>query len=173
MVAVDASSILIRLAHDDDGGANAAYARSDAAALPFTAESFDLVVFYNSLMDFDDMEGSLREAARVLRPKGKLCACVTHPLADAGRFESSEANATFMIEGAYLGPRRWVDIAAERDGLSMNFAGWAYPLEGYFSALEQAGLAVEAVREPSGGKTPDDKRWHRIPLFLMWRAVKA
>ena len=30
----------------------------------------------------------------------------------------------------------------------MQFAGWAYPLEGYFRALEDAGFAIEALREP-------------------------
>jgi len=50
-----------------------------------------------------------------------------------------------------------------------GLAGWAYPLEGYFGALEEAGFAVEALRVPSG----TEDRWRRIPLFLMWRAVKT
>jgi hypothetical protein len=62
-----------------------------------------------------------------------------------------------------------VQLPIERDGLRMEFAGWAYPLEDYFRALEEAGFAVEAVREPAAG----DARWHRVPLFLMWRAVKT
>lgn len=55
--AVDTSPTLIRLAHDAD--ASVAYVRCDAAALPFQDESFDLAVFYNSLMDFDDMDTSV------------------------------------------------------------------------------------------------------------------
>src|SRR5712691_2143727 len=154
------------------GDEQSSYIRADAAALPFADESFDLVVFYNTLMDIDEMELSVLEAARVLRHGGALCACVTHPLADAGRYESADSDARFIIEGTYLGERRWLAIETERDGSRMNFAGWAYPLEGYFGALERAGFVIQAVREPSSNGASDDKRWRRIPLFLMWRAVK-
>ena len=169
VTAVDATAALLKLAHDADE--NSAYLRCDAAALPFADKSFDLAVFYNSLMDVDDMEGAVREGARVLAPGGRMSACVTHPIPDAGHFESDATDAPFVISGTYLGPRRWVDIAAERDGLEMVFAGWAYTFEGYFRVLEEAGFAIEAVREPQvEGR---DARWRRIPLFLMWRAVKT
>src|SRR5438445_11435192 len=88
VIGVDASASLVRVADDADAGS--LYLRADAAALPLVDECFDLVVAYNSLMDVDDMDGSVREVARVLQPGGSLCACVTHPLADAGRFESRE-----------------------------------------------------------------------------------
>jgi len=162
VVAVDATHDLLTLAREADP--ESLYMRCDAAALPFADESFDLVVFYNSLMDVDDMETSVREAARVLKRRGRICACVTHPLADAGEFDSEER---FLIPGNYLGLRRWLELPVARDGLTMNFSGWAYPLETYFKALESAGFAVEALREPAG-----ERRWSRIPLFLMWRAVK-
>ena len=59
----------------------------------------------------------------------------------------------------------------------MHFKGWAYPLESYFRAMEDAGLAVEALREPADddpgpSMEPGGSRWRRIPVFLMWRAVK-
>jgi SAM-dependent methyltransferase len=168
VIACDSTLELVKLATDADKTSR--YLRCDAAALPFRDESFDLVIFYNSLMDIDDMESSVREAARVLVRGGKMCACVTHPIPDSGKFESDEDDARFVIKGTYLGERRWIEIIPmERDGLSMEFAGWAYPLEGYFRALEAAGFAIEALREPS---TQQGGRWTRIPLFLMWRAVK-
>jgi len=168
VTACDSTFELLKLAADADEASG--YLRCDAAALPFRDESFDLAVFYNSLMDIDDMEASVREAARVLTPGGRMCACVTHPIPDAGKFESSEDDARFVISGTYLGDRRWIEIPMERDGLRMEFAGWAYPLEGYFRVLEDAGFAIEAVREPPGKQ---GGRWTRIPLFLMWRAVKT
>lgn len=175
MVAVDSTPDLLTLARDADS--ESSYLRCDAAALPFADASFDLVVFYNSLMDVDDMEGSVHEAARVLARGGQLCVCVTHPTADAGRFVSREPGAAFVIEDTYLGPRRWFEAQAEREGLEMHFTGWAYPLEAYFKAMENAGLAVEALREPGVDdstivKDPSEERWRRIPNFLMWRSVK-
>jgi SAM-dependent methyltransferase len=176
VIGIDTSPTLIRLASDADP--RSWYLRADGAALPFADESFDLLVFYNSLMDFDDFEGSVREAARVLRRGGTMCACVTHPIADAGRFESGEAESPFVIEGAYLGPRRWFSAEVEREGLRMHFAGWSYSLEHYFGALERAGFVIQAVREPAQDEAavennPSDERWRRIPNFLMWRALKA
>jgi ubiquinone/menaquinone biosynthesis C-methylase UbiE len=35
-------------------------------------------------MDVDDMPTTVREAARILGPGGRLRVCVTHPLNDAG-----------------------------------------------------------------------------------------
>ncbi|HYT11968.1 MAG TPA: class I SAM-dependent methyltransferase [Candidatus Nitrosopolaris sp.] len=176
VTAVDTSPTLIQLACD--AGGSIAYARCDAAALPFQDQTFDLIVFYNSLMDFDDMEASIAEAGRVLRSGGFLCASITHPLQDAGKFDSPSGDARFIIEGSYLGERRAFDAQVERDGYAMHFKGWAYPLETYMRAQEKAGLMIQAIREPRLDSTPPSldpggERWRRIPLFLMWRAVKA
>ena len=175
VTAVDTSPTLIRLAYGADP--KGFYLQSDAAALPFAAGSFDLVVLYNSLMDFDDMEGGVREAARVLRHGGALCVCITHPMTDAGTFASREPDSPFVIEGSYLGERRWMEIETERDGLQMHFKGWAYSLEAYFLALERAGFMIQAVREPrvlddTLDRIPSEYRWQRIPVFLMFRAVR-
>jgi hypothetical protein len=91
---------------------------------------------------------------------------------------SKEPGAPFVIEGTYLGERRWFAAAVERDGLQMRFQGWAYLLEGYKNALEKAGFAIEAMREPAVEKTipslePGGARRRRVPLFLTWRAVKT
>ncbi len=45
----------------------------DAAALPFPDESFDTVVATFVLCSVGDVDGSLREARRVLRPGGTIC----------------------------------------------------------------------------------------------------
>jgi ubiquinone/menaquinone biosynthesis C-methylase UbiE len=139
---------------------------ADAEALPFPDGAFDLVVAYNSLMDVADMPSAVGEAARVLAPGGRLCVCVTHPMADAGTWLD---DTHFAVIEPYL-ERREMHVPIERDGLAFTFEGPAYPLQDYIAALEGAGLAIEALREPAD---PEGGRWARVPMFLMWRAVKT
>jgi SAM-dependent methyltransferase len=175
VVALDASPTLISSAAAAHPAGR--YLVADAAALPFTDASFNLVVAYNSLMDVDDMPAAVAEASRVLVPGGRLCVCITHPTADAGKFQSKEPDAPFVIPGAYLGRHRFEDTF-ERDGLEITFAGWRYALEEYARALEDAGLLIERLREPAAPATalaarPGHERWQRLPNFLHLRAVKA
>src|SRR5205085_10688599 len=94
------------------------YLLADAADLPFDAGTFDRVVAYNSLMDVEDMPRAIAEALRVLRSRGRLCVCVTHPIADAGRFEGRTPDAPFVIQGSYLETKIY-DEGFERDGLTI------------------------------------------------------
>jgi hypothetical protein len=59
----------------------------------------------------------------------------------------------------------------------MSFSGWAYALEDYSRALEEAGLLIEALREPqvpaeAVERDALERRWQRLPKFLMIRACK-
>jgi SAM-dependent methyltransferase len=175
LVAIDASPTLVSLAQQADRQGR--YQRADATDLPFEDGAFDLVVAYMMLMDVEDMPAAVREAARVLQPGGRFCAGVTHPLADAGGFESREDGARFVITGSYLAPRR-IEVPVERGGLAFTFTGWAYPLESYARAFESAGLVIERLREPprprrSPERTAGAERWRRIPNFLFLRCLKS
>ena len=175
MVSVDASPSLIQAAREAHAGGR--YIIADAARLPFADSSFDLVVAYNSLMDMDDMPRAVREATRVLEPGGRLCICVTHPIADAGKFASKEADASFVIDGDYLN-RGLFDETVQRAGLTMRFRGLTHSIESYARALEDAGLLIERLREPAQrddvvASDPAEARWQRIPNYLFIRAVKA
>jgi SAM-dependent methyltransferase len=156
----------------DPGGT---YVRADARRLPFAAESIDLVVAFNSLMDIQDMPMAVQEVARVLRREGRFCFSVTHPIADAGAFASRTAEAPFVIEGSYLDERDY-EQTFQRSGRSMTFSGWVYPLQSYFLALEAAGFLVERLREPPAPeraveRDPPEHRWQRVPAFLHISAV--
>jgi SAM-dependent methyltransferase len=163
MTSLDASATLLRAAAEADPAGT--YVLGLAEDLPFADGAFDLVVAYNSLMDVADMPAAVKEAARVLAPGGHLCACVTHPMADAGTWLD---DVHFAVTEPYL-ERRELSVPIERDGLAFTFEGPAFPLSDYAGALEAAGLAIEAMREPSD---PAGGRWARVPMFLMWRAVK-
>jgi SAM-dependent methyltransferase len=137
--------------------------------------TFDLVVAFMSLQDMDDMEGAIREAARVLSRGGTLCLAVVHPLNSAGRFALDDASSPFVVDGSYLERFRYEDSLV-RDGLEITFVSEHRPMEAYVTALAEAGLAVERLRETdvpeSGIVRPRSRRWQRIPLFLHIRALK-
>ncbi len=173
VTAVDASPTLLDAAREADPASE--YVIADAAELPFGDGSFDLAVAYNSLMDMDDMDGAIHELGRVLRPGGRLCLCVTHPVNDAGRFEHDDPGARFLID-VYRG-RRPYDETFELGGGTMRFVSWCYSLEGYARPLADAGFVIEAMREPPPAParleiTPRAERRLRIPNFLMLRALK-
>jgi len=169
-VAVELAPTLVRQARqaDPDG----AYVQADASLLPLGDASCDLVVSYNTLMDIEDMDGAVAEAGRVLVSGGRFCVCVTHPTSNAGRFDSKNPDATFVLTMPYFGRRRF-EATERRDGLSMTFRGWSYALEDYAQAFERAGFLIETMREP----IPDSpiehlERWTRVPMFLHIRAVR-
>ena len=168
VIGVDVSPTLIEHARAADPQGD--YRVADGAQLPLADKSVQLVTAFMSLHDIDDMPGAVREIARVLADDGWLCAAIVHPINSAGRFESREPDADFVVED-YLQERSYAD-AIERKGLQMTFTSVHRPLQAYFAALADAGMAVDRLVEvPDDSESPGD-RWQRIPLFLQLRARK-
>ena len=174
MIGIDASPSLVTAARASDPSMS--ILRADAAALPLPDNCADLAIAFMSLHDIEPMRGAVGEIARVLKPGGRFCVAIVHPVSSAGKFEGNSADAPFVIKGSYLQSFGYSD-AVERSGLSMTFHSQHRPLESYFSALENAGFVIEALREP---KIPDHavvseggRRWQRIPLFLHLRCRRA
>jgi SAM-dependent methyltransferase len=169
VVAVDASPAMVERACETLEAVVA-----DAASLPFEDGACDLVTAFMSLQDVDDLRGAVREAGRVLEPGGRLCFAVPHPLMTSGVFAERRLDAPFVVE-TYLEPRRLSNVV-ERGGLRIDFAAEHRPLEAYSRALEDGGLAIEALREvflpPALWKDEAAGRWARIPSFLHVRAVE-
>ncbi|MGD0244953.1 MAG: class I SAM-dependent methyltransferase [Streptosporangiaceae bacterium] len=172
---IDAAPTMVRLAVGHPDGTPAVL--GDAAALPFRDAAFDLVVAYMCLHDMDRMPAAVAEVARVLEPGGRLCAAIPHPVNSAGDFQGRGPDAPFLIEGSYL-DAACADWTLDRGGITMTFHSEHRPLEAYSRALEDAGLLIEAIREPRAADAlvataPRQRRWQRIPMFLHLRAVKS
>jgi hypothetical protein len=95
---------------------------------------------------------------------------VPHPFSEAGEFTSNDADAAFIVECSYLQEADY-ELVSERNGIVFHFVSRRFPLESYARALEGAGLAIEALREPPLPGV-DRHRRMRMPLFLLWRTVK-
>jgi ubiquinone/menaquinone biosynthesis C-methylase UbiE len=174
LLAVDRSPTMVRHAREADPELDVRQA--DAVSLPLEDGAADLVVSFMSLMNTDDLDAAVHEAARVLEPGGCYCVAITHALNTAGAFESEDPDAHFVIDGSYF-ERTLKEVAVERGGLEMTFLDAHRPLEDYFRALEEGGFLVERVRElPDTSDLPARSsmlRWRRIPLFLHLRALRA
>ena len=168
VVGFDASPRLVRALASHE--AHYPVAVADAAWAPLRSGCADLVVAFMSLQDIDDFEAAVTEASRLLPAGGRLCVAIVHPVNSAGAFEGDGPGAPFVVRGSYLGTFAYADDI-ERDGLTMRFASAHRPLEAYSRALEDAGFAIEAIREVTE-EDPED-RWARIPMFLHVRAVKT
>jgi SAM-dependent methyltransferase len=136
----------------------------DAAALPLPASAVDLIVCSMALLNFDDLDGAVREAARVLEPGGRLCFSTVHPS------NSLKGGADYFAEHTYAEERT-------RGGLTMTFTDRHRPLGAITAALERAGLLIEALREPVPDAAyiaahPEVEQWTRRPAFLLGRAAK-
>ena len=171
---LDAAPTMVRLAATHESRQPVVLA--DAAALPFRDETFDLVVAYMSLHDFDAMPAAVADSARILKRTGRLCAAIPHPICSVGSFRDRDPQAPFVIAGSYLDPSP-VTWTADRGGIRMTFHSEHRPLEAYSRALEAAGLVIEAIREvrppvSAAARDPADLRWQRIPTFLHIRAYK-
>jgi SAM-dependent methyltransferase len=164
VVALDSAATLVRLAATHAEPQTAVVA--DAAALPLRDAVADLAVAFMSLQDVDDLDGSVREAGRVLRPGGRLCVAVLHPLSTAGDFLDDEHGSPFLVTRPYLEPVRLVE-PFERGGLRMVFHSMHRPLSAYTDALRGAGLSIELVSEP----VPDDDHIRDVPEMGRQRRV--
>jgi SAM-dependent methyltransferase len=148
---------------------------ADATALPFEPSHFDLVAAFMSLHDMDDLDGAVREAARVLRPGGRFCFSVLHPIAGAGRWLAPELDSPLTLDSYFACERH--DDVVERDGHRIVFSFVHRPLEAYTRALERAGFLIKTLREPRPPEQYLDSHPHavrllRVPLFLYVQAVK-
>ncbi len=88
---IDINDAALAAASAAPGGRNVTYMLGRAEDLPFEDASVDVVVFSNSLHHIyhngaNNMAQALSEAARVLKPDGKLC--VIEPLAEGSYFEA-------------------------------------------------------------------------------------
>jgi SAM-dependent methyltransferase len=174
VLAVDGSAALARAAtrHAEPVSVGV----GDIHRLPLRDATADLVVCFMVLMDIDDLDIAMRELARVLSPRGKCCFAVLHPIATSGLFIPGDEFSTFYM-GEYLLPMRHVLDVDRHDGETFRFRVSHRPIEHYSRALEQAGFAIDAIRETKSPplaveEFPVLANWARVPNFLHVLAAK-
>jgi SAM-dependent methyltransferase len=148
VVGVDPTWNQIRVAHERGGGP--AYARSEAAALPFASASFDAAVACLVFEHIDDLDIAVSEVARVLRPGGRFSFFLNHPLLQtpgSGWIDDHTVDPPeqYWRIGPYLIEQDSVEQVEH--GVFIRFVH--RPLSRYVNTLAEHGLVLERMVEPA------------------------
>ena len=168
-IGVDPTSLLIAVAGErhPDGR----YVRAAAEALPFAAQTFDLVVSYVSMIDIPGFRSAIGESVRVLRPGGRLLvANLGFVTASLGWQRDEDGNRLFHRVDRYA-----EESSAVLEWSGLRLRNWHRPLSAYMQTYLGAGLVLKSFLEP----VPDDislrddprfEDWFRVPLFnvMLW-----
>ncbi|WP_160687690.1 class I SAM-dependent methyltransferase [Clostridium sp. C2-6-12] len=140
--------------------------------------TFDIVLCSMMLMDCEDLYGTIKEVARVLKPAGKFFVSILHPCFN-GNYEigivrqGKGINREVVIKN-YFQPAEW-EAPLPQGKTSVI---WRHrTLEEYVKAFIKCGLTIVDMNEPR----PTDEQanvsvpisWlQKIPLFLFWELKK-
>ena len=109
VVGLDRSEEAIAEARSDYARPNVEFVVGDLVALPFDADSFDVVCAFEAIEHLDDQSAFVREAARVLRQDGTL-------LASTPRVERTNADPANPFHRAELSAADFRALLGERFG---------------------------------------------------------
>jgi SAM-dependent methyltransferase len=176
VIGVDPTWNQIRVARERAGGP--AYARSEAASLPFCDGSFDAVVACLVFEHVDDLDGAIAEVARVLRPGGRFSFFLNHPLLqtpDSGWIDDHtvEPPEQYWRVGPYLVEQDSVEQVEH--GVFIRFVH--RPLSRYLNTLVDHGLVLDRMvepRPPQGflDRAPEYSDASDIPRLLYLRLLR-
>lgn len=140
--------------------------------------TFDIVLCSMMLMDCEDLDGTIKEAARILKPSGTLFASVLHPCFDGnhddGIGRQGEGIDRQVVVKNYFSPSQWE--APLPKGKTPVI--WRHrTLEDYVKTFIKNGLTIADLDEPrptdEQAKISPQIAWlQKIPLFLFWELKK-
>ncbi|GAA2756998.1 class I SAM-dependent methyltransferase [Actinopolymorpha rutila] len=129
---------------DEQTGVEVPVVTADAGALPFADAAFDVACSaYGALPFVADLDGVLREVARVLRKRGRWVFSVSHPLRWA--FPDDPGPAGLVADRSYFDRTPYVE--ADRAGRPA-YAEYHRTLGDWIRALTTAGFVVSDLVEP-------------------------
>jgi SAM-dependent methyltransferase len=156
VVAVDLSAPLIERAQAA-GTSGIDYVHADVTRPEdwWDGKPFDGCTCELALMDIDDLNGTLRTVATVLRPRGWFVASIVHPC-----FPGNEKGLSMWPpDGGYDAEGWWTSANHDPDGVRIRVGATHRKLSTYLNGLLDAGLQIERTLEPPAP----------IPTFLLWR----
>ncbi|QBF33898.1 bifunctional 2-polyprenyl-6-hydroxyphenol methylase/3-demethylubiquinol 3-O-methyltransferase UbiG [Thalassococcus sp. S3] len=173
-VGLDPTQKLLEAARQKDP--ESTYVEGRAEALPFEDATFDVAVFYFSLIDIPDMRAAIAEAARILRPGGRVLIANLHSFVTASPPSRADEKSLWIEKD---GQRLYMGIdemMTERDVVfawgDIRIVNHHRPLSAYMTALLNAGLTLRQFTDPPyTGPDPDFRRnFNRMPwaFQMVW-----
>jgi SAM-dependent methyltransferase len=152
-------------------GARVSLVRGDAERLPFRAASFDVVFCDWGAMTFCDPNLTVPEAARVLRPGGRLVFATSSPLRNLAQ-DRRTGRISPKLRYDYFGMHR-IDYRGE-----VNFQ---LPYGEWIRLFSAHGFVVESLTETQPRRRvrtpylgPSESAWARHwPLESIWQVRRA
>jgi SAM-dependent methyltransferase len=175
VVGIDPTWAQLATARTRAGGP--AYARAEAAALPFPDGSFDAVVACLVFEHITDVDRAVAEVGRVLAPQGRFLFFLNHPLLQtpgSGWIDDRILDEQYWRIGPYLRE----DISVEEVEKNVFIPFVHRPLSRYVNAMAAAGLLVTHMAEPApppGFLARAEEYTHAadIPRLLFLRAARV
>ncbi|MFD6951892.1 SAM-dependent methyltransferase [Nocardiopsis sp. TSRI0078] len=129
---------------DEQTGHVLAAVQADAQRLPFADASFDVVFSSFGAFPFvPSAEDALAEAARVLRPGGRLVFSVTHPI--RWSFPDDPGEHGFTVHQSYFDRRAYVE---EDDDGNAVYVEHHHTVGDWVRGIARAGLVLRDMVEP-------------------------
>ncbi|TWD79779.1 pimeloyl-CoA biosynthesis protein BioC [Kribbella amoyensis] len=156
VIGLDRSADQLRIARDRRLGRTdpVPLVEGDSARLPFADASFDDVLTLWISTDLDDILGTLREIARLLKPGGAFYFYGVHPCFNGPHSEYLEdgsrvVHPTYSIADWHQPQPWWAD-----DGIRVTVGMRHTPLAVLLNGFVDAGLTLEHFAEPSTMPVP-------------------
>jgi SAM-dependent methyltransferase len=140
-------------AADPDGR----YAVAPVEELPAADATVELVLCVNVLQHAVELAAAAHELARVLRPGGAVIVGVTHPMAEAGRFD--EERDELAVSGYFEHGRHRIPLGHH------HVEHHHRTIEEYVRTFVAAGFVVDDLREVPG-------RTGSVPRYLDLRLIR-
>lgn len=171
-VGVDKSPSMIREAKKEAGKGRfyvSDVGRVDGIAIP-EKEKFDRAVFLFSIQDIADYGYAIKNAARLLKPRGELFLFMLHPAfripRQSGWGKDLERKLTYRRVDRYK-TETTIPLPQRTAGGAVTSFFYHRPLESYVAALKDAGCSVADLREIYSAQKGGDAEF---PHFLLIHA---
>jgi SAM-dependent methyltransferase len=166
VIGIDPTQALIEEARKRDPRGD--YRLGVAEALPFAANSFDLVVSYLTLIDIEEFRSAIAEMARVLAPGGRLLVANVASFFSAGPTEGAQFNET-PSKGGFAVDKYFEERNQEVQIGKFRVRNWHRPFQSYMECFLANGLTLTFFAEPRplGGDPKLQEAFGRVPPFVV------